>query len=87
MAAVPIELHAGAVLCGWQTPSVPEKTKFGGFENLFVHAEKVIDSVRWQIADGSFWHLADNPAAPAFVRFWGAADNVRNWRPLAHRRY
>jgi len=25
-------------------------------------------------ANGRFWHLADNPTAPAFVRFWTKAD-------------
>jgi len=22
----------------------------------------------------AYWHLADNPTAPAFVRYWGKAD-------------
>jgi hypothetical protein len=22
----------------------------------------------------AYWHLADNPAAPAFVRYWSKAD-------------
>ena len=29
--------------------------------------------------DDRYWHLADNPAAPAFVRFWGTADNGGFW--------
>ena len=24
-----------------------------------------------------YWHLADNPTAPAFVRFWTKADKVQ----------
>jgi hypothetical protein len=27
--------------------------------------------------DGSYWHLADNPAAPAFVRYW--SNNGQKW--------
>jgi hypothetical protein len=27
----------------------------------------------------AYWHLADNPAAPAFVRFWTKADNGGFW--------
>ena len=27
--------------------------------------------------DARFWHIADNPTAPAFVRFWTIADKGR----------
>ena len=27
--------------------------------------------------DARFWHLADNPTAPGFVRFWTTADKGR----------
>ena len=26
--------------------------------------------------DVCFWHIADKPTAPAFVRFWATADKV-----------
>ena len=29
-----------------------------------------------ELADGSYWHLTDNPAAPAHVRDWTKADEV-----------
>jgi hypothetical protein len=29
--------------------------------------------------DARFWHLADNPTAPAFVRYWTKADNRGFW--------
>jgi hypothetical protein len=32
-----------------------------------------------QVCDVCFWHLADNPAAAAFVRYWTKADNGRLW--------
>src|SRR5450830_970875 len=32
--------------------------------------------------DARFWHLADNPAAPAFVRYWTRADIARACRHL-----
>jgi hypothetical protein len=28
---------------------------------------------------GRYWHLADNPVASAFVRFWTKADKVGFW--------
>jgi hypothetical protein len=31
------------------------------------------------MADVCLWHIADNPIAPAFVRFWGTADKDRFW--------
>ena len=31
------------------------------------------------VTDVCFWHIADNPIAPAFVRFWGTADNSGFW--------
>jgi hypothetical protein len=27
------------------------------------------------VANVRLWHLADNPVAPAFVRYWTKADN------------
>jgi hypothetical protein len=32
--------------------------------------------------DVCFWHLADNPVAPVFVRFWTVADNRRFQRVM-----
>jgi hypothetical protein len=29
------------------------------------------------------WHLADNPVAPAFVRYWTKADKTRFWPKMA----
>jgi hypothetical protein len=31
--------------------------------------------------DVAYWHLADNPTAPAFVRYWIRADN-RGFSPV-----
>ena len=28
---------------------------------------------------GRYWHLADNPTVPAFVRFWTIADKQSIW--------
>ena len=28
---------------------------------------------------GRYWHIADNPTTPAFVRFWTKADKVGFW--------
>jgi hypothetical protein len=46
----------------------------------------VIDVVFFDIAqtirtlfDVRFWHLADNPIAPTFVRYWTKADKVGFW--------
>jgi hypothetical protein len=36
-----------------------------------------------RFAEGSFWHLADNPAAPGFVRYWTKADKVGFWPAMA----
>jgi hypothetical protein len=33
--------------------------------------------------DARFWHLADNPVAPTFVRFWTKADNGGFWLATA----
>jgi hypothetical protein len=30
-------------------------------------------------ANVRYWHLADNPTAPAFVRYWTEADKVGFW--------
>ena len=30
-----------------------------------------------QACNVAYWHLADNPAVPAFVRFWTKADKRR----------
>src|ERR1035437_3609298 len=35
------------------------------------------------VTDVCFWHIADNPIAPAFVRFWGTADNSGFWPVMA----
>jgi hypothetical protein len=32
--------------------------------------------------DARFWHLADNPTAPAFVRYWTKADKAGFWREM-----
>src|ERR1017187_10736806 len=42
--------------------------------------------------DARFWHLADNPTAPAFVRYWTKADKAGFWREmvcplLTHKRH
>src|SRR5450759_1101914 len=29
--------------------------------------------------DVAYWHKADNPIAPAFVRFWTKADKIGFW--------
>ena len=31
------------------------------------------------VVDVRLWHKADNPTAPAYVRFWATADNGRFW--------
>ena len=33
-------------------------------------------------ADGSYWHLADNPTAPAFVCYWTKADKAQFWTAM-----
>jgi len=32
-----------------------------------------------QACDVAYWHLADNSAAPEFVRYWTKADKGRFW--------
>ena len=35
------------------------------------------------VLDVRYWHLADNPVAPAFVRYWTKADKTRFWPKMA----
>jgi len=38
------------------------------------------ESLSKRFAFGRYWHLADNPAAPAFVRYW---SNSGHWSAFA----
>jgi hypothetical protein len=81
------ELHALLLYCFTSLPRPPKTENRGRgpsdtktlieFQRDRREAVFLFRSARF--ANVCFWHLADNLAAPAFVRIWGTADNGEFW--------